>query len=151
MGTWANDPFGNDLACDWVFDLTKKGNSGLFGKPGLNFIKATLEKALSTGDEYLEAPDADEGIAAADTVARLRGHFYERNAYTKRLDGWVAKEKKSDHQPLATLALKVVERVLSQPSELLDLWEESAEAESWKQQMATLKERLLAPPANQEG
>ena len=150
MGTWANDPFGNDCSCDWAFDLVKKGNTGLFGKPGLSFIKATLEKALSSGQENLEAPDADEGIAAADTVARLRGHFYERNAYTQKLDDWVAKEKKADHQQLADLAVKVIERTQSPPSELLDLWEESGEAENWKQQMAALRERLLAPPKARE-
>ena len=146
MGTWANDPFGNDIACDWVFDLVKKGPGGLFGNPGLKFIKATLDKALSSGSEYLAAPDGDEGIAAADAVARLRGHFFQRNAYTKDLDDWVAKQRKADYQDLAELALKAVERTLTSPSEILGLYEDSGEVEAWKGQMQALKERLLAPP-----
>jgi hypothetical protein len=142
MGTWANDPFGNDAACDWKYDVEKCNDL----RSGLNLIKATLEKTISAGNEYLEGPDADEGIAAADTVARLRGHFYDRNAYTKSLDEWVARQSGEIPQELVDLALRVVDRVLTPPSEALELWEETGEAEDWKMQLEELKERLHEPP-----
>ena len=147
MGTWANDPFGNDTACDWEATLISKSRAWSFRNEGFIFIKVTLEKVLSAREEYLylEASDADEGVAAADTVARLRGHFYECNAYTSDLDQWVAAQKKPIPQELVDLALRAVNRVTSTPSELLDLWEESGEADAWKEQMAALKERLKQP------
>ena len=145
MGTWSNDPFGNDIACDWVFDLIKKASGWSLRNQGFIFIKATLDKARSAGEEYLGARDADEGIAAADTVAKLRGHFYVRNAYTKSLDEWVAKQNSAIPQHIVDLALQVVDRVLTEPSELLDLWMESGDAEDWKAQLENLKERLQKP------
>lgn len=82
MGAWANDPFGNDTAMDWVY--------GLEDADDLSLIEATLQTVLDAGDEYLEAPAGDEAIAAADVIARLRGRFYNRNSYTESVDSWVA-------------------------------------------------------------
>ena len=146
MGTWANDPFGNDIACDWVFDLLKKAKSWGFRNQSLAFIRATLEEALSADEDCLNARVADRAIAAADTVARLRGHFFEKNAYTKSLDAWVEKQTAPVPQELVALALSSIDRILTEPSELVDLWEESGEAESWKIQIEGLRERLKAAP-----
>ncbi len=85
MGAWGFDPFGNDMACDWVYDLEKT--------TGLPFIQETLESVIETGDDYLEAPTAEQAIAACDAIARLKGNFYERNSYTISLDAWVARQQ----------------------------------------------------------
>ena len=133
MGTWATDPFGNDHACDWGCNLAKT--------KGLDFIRETLESALSGGGEYLDSHEGDHAIAAADTVARLRGHFGVRNAYTESVDQWVQKQREPIPQELVDLALRTVERVLTEPSELLELWEDSG-ADEWIDEMEALKERL---------
>ena len=117
MGAWANDPFGNDTACDWKY--------GLDDVDDLSLIEATIQRVLDVGDEYLEAPEAEEAIAAADTIARLKGRFYERNAYTESVDQWVEKHRLMPSQKLITAALQAVDRVESEPSELLGLWRDS--------------------------
>jgi hypothetical protein len=138
MGTWAADPFGNDTACDWKYDVEKT--------TGLQLIESTLQRVLAAGDGYLDSSDADQAIAAADTIARLRGHFYVRNAYTESLDEWVEKQRVQIPQQLVDSAIAVIDRILTEPSELLDLWQETGASEEWEGQMEDLKERLKEAP-----
>ncbi|HXB02212.1 MAG TPA: DUF4259 domain-containing protein [Opitutaceae bacterium] len=136
MGAWANDPFGNDTAGDWADGLDKTED--------LSLIEETIQRVLGMGDNYLEAPEAEEAIAAADTLARLRGKYYVRNAYTKSVDKWVEKHRLTPSPELVASAIRAIDRILTKPSELLDLWSEGADSdtEEWKQQMVALKERL---------
>jgi hypothetical protein len=134
MGAWDNDPFGNDSALDWVGELEAFDD--------LSFIEATIKYVLDRGPEFIESDDAEEAIAAADTLARLRGRFYVRNAYTASLDEWVAANPINPPQTLVDSALRALDRILTQPSELLELWEDSGEFESWKQHLEMLRERL---------
>ena len=131
MGAWANDPFGNDTALDWVY--------GLEGADDLSLIEATLQTVLDTGEDYLEAPAGDEAIAAADVLSRLRGRFYIRNSYTEAVDTWVAAHPIKPSPELVSKALQALDRILTQPSELLELWEDD---DGWLQQIKALKERL---------
>jgi hypothetical protein len=131
MGSWANDPFGNDTACDWKY--------GLDDVDDLSLIEETIQRVLEIGQEYLEAPTAEEAIAAADTIARLRGKFYARNAYTESVDEWVERHRLTPPPELISAATSALDRILREPSELLELWEED---DGWKEQMAALKERL---------
>ena len=134
MGTWGVGPFENDTACDWKYDLEEIDDHRL--------IESTLRKIDDAGTNYLKAPEADEAIAAAETIARLKGSFYVRNAYTETVDAWVAKHNFDPPQELVDSAIKAMERILTPPSELLELWEESDEFGDWKQQMEDLKTRL---------
>src|SRR5207302_5926895 len=81
MGAWDHTTFGNDDACDWGGDLRSHED--------LSFIEETLDTVVATGDEYLEAPESSQAIAAAEVVGRLQGHFGIRNAYTESVDRWV--------------------------------------------------------------
>ena len=74
MGAWETDPFGNDTACDWQYELEETDD--------LSSIESTLETIQAVGSEYLDASDAEEAIAAADAIARLKGNFYVKNSYT---------------------------------------------------------------------
>jgi len=58
MGAWDTTSFGNDTANDWAYGLLESNDFSL--------IEATLQKVLDFGDEYLEAPEAEEGIAASE-------------------------------------------------------------------------------------
>jgi hypothetical protein len=131
MGAWANDPFGNDTALDWV--------SGLEDTDDLSLIETTIQAVLDAGEEYLEAPAGDEAIAAADVLARLKGRFYVRNSYTESIDDWVAAHPIKPSPELISKALQALDRILNEPSELLELWEGD---DDWRQQIAALKERL---------
>ena len=134
MGTWEADPFGNDSACDWQYDLEEVDDLSLIG--------STIQQIHDAGAELIEAPDAEEAIAAADTIARLKGRFYVRNSSTESVDRWVAGHKLKPPQELVDAAIKAIERILTRPSELLELWEDSEDFESWNQHMEDLKTRL---------
>jgi len=134
MGAWDTDPFGNDTACDWAYSLEESEN--------LELIEETLARIEAAGDEYIEAPDAEEAIAAADTLARLKGNFYIKNNCTEAVDDWVAEQEHPVPQDLVDLAIHVIERVQNEPSELLELWEESGDFDAWKKHLDDLKKRL---------
>lgn len=134
MGAWSCEPFGNDNAGDWALALE--------GSDDLSLIEETLRNVVDVGSDYLETHLAEEAVAAADTLARLRGNFYARNPYTEAVDLWVADHPLAPPPELVATAIKVIDRILTEPSEALELWQESEELEAWKTQMADLKARL---------
>lgn len=135
MGAWSTDSFGNDTACDWAY--------GLEGTSDLSLVENTIEDVLGTGGEYLEAPEAEEAIAAAEVVARLQGNWGVRNAYTEPADAWVEQIKLTPPAELAQKARAAIDRILTEPSELKELWEESDESDAWKESVTELKSRIV--------
>jgi Domain of unknown function (DUF4259) len=134
MGTWSVDPFGNDDAVDWIYDLVETND--------LTFIVETIQKVLDFGSEYLDAPEAIEAIAAADIIARLKGNFYVKNAYTESLDDWIENHRLTPPQALVESAILAMDRILTAPSELLELWQDSKDFDHWAKEMQDLKARL---------
>lgn len=134
MGAWDHTTFGNDDACDWGGDLRSCED--------LSLVEQTLGRVNDTGDEYLEAPESSQAIAAAEVLARLQGHFGIRNAYTESVDEWVAAHPSPVPTALARKAHAALDRILTRPSELLELWEESDDFESWKGTITELKSRI---------
>ena len=134
MGAWDHTTFGNDDACDWGGDLRSSED--------LSFVEETLDAVIDTGDEYLEAPESSQAIAAAEVVARLQGRIGIRSAYTESVDEWVAAHPQTVPAALAQKAHAALDRILAQPSELLELWEESEDFEAWKSTVTELKSRI---------
>lgn len=136
MGAWAVDAFGNDDACDWAYQLAKCTD--------LSIVESTLDKVLDVGDEQLQASDAAEALAAIEVIARLQGNWGERNAYTEAVDAWVEKTKLKPGIALTQKAHHAIELILSQQSELMELWQESEEFEAWQSAVQGLKVRVHA-------
>lgn len=134
MGTWDIDPFGNDTACDWAYMLEETGD--------LSLLESTIENVLAAGDEYLEAYEAEEALAAVEVIARLLGHWGTRNAYTEPVDLWVERYRLKPSPDLLRRAEAAIDRILTTPSELLELWEDSDDGEAWKQSVHELKTRV---------
>lgn len=134
MGAWGTGSFENDTAVDWTY--------GLEGKSDLLYIEAALDKVLAAGADYLEAPDAEEAIAAAEAVARLQGKFGIQDAYTETVDKWVSSISIKPTPELVTKGRLVLLRIQEPPSELLELWSESAEAEKWREALSELAARI---------
>jgi hypothetical protein len=134
MGTWGPGTLENDTAVDWMYGLGEVAD--------LSLIEGTLDRALAVGDDYLEAADAEEGIAAAEAVARLLGNFGVRNDYTRPMDDWVSWMPEKPSLELLSKAWRIVERVQRKPSELLDSWTASDKAEAWSRTLADLMVRL---------
>ncbi len=134
MGAWSHESFGNDTACDWAADL-QEGDD-------LEPVESALDTVLEVGDDYLEAPEACEAIAAAEVVARLQGHFGLRDACSESLDGWIARVGIAPAPALAAKARRALDRILAEPSELMELWEESGEPGAWRAAVNELKDRI---------
>lgn len=134
MGAWSHESFGNDDACDWAGQLAQEDDFSL--------IESTLDTVLSTGDDYLEAPEACEAIAAAEVLARAQGNFGLRDAYSEDVDAWVERVNEKPSAALIAKACQVLDRILTDPSELMELWNESEDGEPWRTTVIALKTRV---------
>ncbi len=97
---------------------------------------------LTAETNYLEAPDAEEGLAAADIVARLNGSPGAQTSYTATIDSWVERSKSTPSKALIEKARRSITRILTEPSELFELWQDSADFEVWKRNVEEISLRL---------
>lgn len=134
MGVWDVGTFDNDTAGDWAYDLETQQDTA--------FVAATLGRVLDTGSDYLDADVACEGLAAAEVVARMRGEWGVRNAYTETVDRWVEVHPGRPSAELVGQAVAAIDRVMAAPSELLELWSESEDFTRWQETVADLRGRL---------
>ncbi|MCM3872427.1 MAG: DUF4259 domain-containing protein [Pyrinomonadaceae bacterium] len=131
MGVWSHEPFGNDTAADWAWGLVESRD--------LSYVEATLDKVLEQGSQYLETSDAEEAVAAVEVLAKLLGNGTQSDAYTEDLDVWVASQKQVPSVALLQKGQRALERIVSNESELLELWTETDEAEAWKMSIEKLQ------------
>jgi hypothetical protein len=134
MGAWGVGIFENDDACDFAAAVAESHD--------LSLLEATLDRVIDTGEEYLEAPQASEALAAADIIARLKKVPRERTSYTASIDKWIDRANLSPSDQLVDKARRAIARVLTEPSELLELWQESDEFESWRSSVGEVASHL---------
>ena len=135
MGAWGTGVFDNDTACDWVGELVESSD--------LSRIETTLDNVLQAGSGYLEAPEAEEALAAAEVVARLQGNWGVRDVYTAPVDEWVEENNLVPTEDLVQKAIRAIDRILAPSSELLELWEETGDdLEAWKASLDDLRSRV---------
>ena len=136
MATWAVDAFGNDYAQDWAEDLGQISN--------LEAVENTLDMALENAGETLDAPFAAEALVAIEVLARLQGKGGARSEDSAAVDAWVdaRKAKARVRSDLAEKAGRAIERILSEQSELRELWEESEHYQEWLASVDDLRTRL---------
>jgi hypothetical protein len=136
MGTWATDAFGNDYAQDWAQDLAETSN--------LDAVEDTLNTALDASGGELEAPFAAEALVAIEVLARLQGKGGVRSEDSAAVDEWVdaRKPKAKPRADLVDKAGRALDRILSEQSELRELWEDSDHYEEWRASVEDLRARL---------
>ena len=134
MGAWGTGVFDNDTACDWAYGLEEQSDLAL--------IERTLDTVLAAAGEYLDASDAEEALAAIETIARLQGHWGVRNSYTANVDAWVEKAKLQPPPALVRKAHAAIDRILGEDSEILELWDDSELLDEWKQEVDALRLRV---------
>ncbi|GAA2508524.1 hypothetical protein GCM10010406_51260 [Streptomyces thermolineatus] len=137
MGTWDVGPFDNDTAADFCGDLDEAAPNERKG-----IIHGALTRVISTAD-YLEAPESEEAVAAAALVAAQCPGGEPANPV------YGPDEPLPDLTGLRDLALRALERVTTEPSELMDLWAES-EGGSWCATINRLRSTLLPQPSGEE-
>lgn len=133
MGTWGSGSFDNDDASDFAIDFESDG-------------LAALTDAFDIGEvEYLEVPQAQRAIAAAEILAlTLEGEAMEAEISPELYDA--IQRHASDITPrkrgLVRQALTAIDRVTGDQSELRQLWEEG-DGEEWSTSVSELRERLI--------
>jgi hypothetical protein len=135
MGAWGVLAFDNDAANDWAYDLE--------GAKGLSLVESALEAVAAVGEDYLDSDVACNALAACEVLARLQGRSGYKNAYTEKVDKWVAAHKLVPSAELLAEASAAIDRILSENSELRELWEED-DGEGWRLAVEDLRKRVRA-------
>jgi len=133
MGAWAEDAFGNDTACDWAGDFTDD--------PSMEKIESAIDAVVSV-DDYIDSDVACEALVACELVARLKGNWGQRSAYSESIDKWVESRKESPSGELVQKASAAILKTLGENSELKELWDEDGINEDWHKEMDDLAKRV---------
>lgn len=134
MGAWGIKAFENDTACDWAYELEESSD--------LSVIEKALDTILEQGEEEIDATAGEEALAASEVVAMLLGNIYQSDSCTETVEKWVKENRIKPSFSLVAKCHQVIDRILTEPSELLELWEDSDEGEAWKSEMTNLRARL---------
>lgn len=140
VGTWDVHPFDNDTAADFANDLD---DAVVAERETL--VRRVLIRAVDNQD-YLEAPEAEEAVAAAALVAaQCSGSAPAGIPY--------GPEEPIPTLPsdLRSLALAALDRVLADESELSELWEESEGGTAWREGVGRLRQVLDPAPEMRGG
>jgi hypothetical protein len=135
MGAWGVLAFDNDDANDWAY--------GLDDVADLSLVESAFA-AIEQAGNYLEAPEACNALAACEVLARLQGNPGYQNAYTEKVDEWIAAHPSKPSPALIPRASAVIDRILAENSELRELWNESEECAQWLASVEDLRGRMRA-------
>ncbi|MFI1824889.1 DUF4259 domain-containing protein [Streptomyces sp. NPDC020412] len=140
MGTWDTGPFDNDSAADFAGRLDDAA-------PGEReaIVRSTLIRALEVAaPDFLDSHEGDQAVAAAALVA------------AQCPDGETVNPNYGPKQPLPVfgpglrpLAVRALDRVVEDGSELVELWE-GEDAVEWRKGVHRLRCVLTARPGAYE-
>lgn len=133
MGAWGVLAFDNDDANDWAYGLDETDN--------LSLVESALN-SVGAVDVYLEAPDASNALAACEVLARLNGKTGYQDAYTEKVDRWIAAHPIKPPAALIARADAAIGRILDDNSELRALWSDTDKNDEWLAAVEELRQRL---------
>jgi hypothetical protein len=135
MGMWGERAFDNDSANDWAY--------GLEDVDDLSLVDAALQQLENVGGgDYLDAELACNALAACEVLARVRGNFGYRDAYTEKVDLWAVRHRAVVSDVMLRRATSAIDRILGERSELRELFEADASREKWRGGVFDLRRRL---------
>jgi uncharacterized protein DUF4259 len=137
MGAWGELAFDNDTANDWAYGLEETDN--------LSLVESAFDELEGIGGDHLDQDFACNALAACEVLARLQGNPGYKNAYTEKVDQWVATHKIRPTPELLNRASAAIDRILGDNSELRDLWDETEDRDKWRAALTDLRLRLRAP------
>lgn len=134
MGAWAVDPFGNDEACDWVFELEEVED--------LSAVEEAIASIISNSCNAVNVSVASVALAAIAVLVRVKERPSEVIPGSDRIDVWINKLECEPDSALFVSALSVIDIILSDSSELRLLWEETGDYAAWLLSVNELRMRL---------
>ncbi|MFC9424625.1 DUF4259 domain-containing protein [Streptomyces sp. NPDC056987] len=139
MGTWDVGPFDNDTAADFCGAL-----DGAAADERKSIVRGALTRVIDTAD-HLEVSESEVAVAAAALVAAQCPGGEPADPV------FGPEELLPDFTGMRDLALQALDRVMTEPSELMELWDESDGA-PWRANVRQLQNVLLPqPPGEQLG
>ena len=133
MGAWSTEPFGNDEAGDWGYELEETADFSL--------VERAFDDVLEAS--YVESHLGSIAVAAAEALAQLLGKGAQAEAPPEAVAAWVQKMAgQSPPAALRTKALSALARALDSNSELNDLWQETEDYDAWKSSVLKLRDAL---------
>lgn len=130
MGAWDIGSFANDDALDWLIDLQEEDD--------LDLLEDAFSAVIDQKQELPDASDCSVAIAAAEVVAALLGS--PNRDLPEELEEWIPGKPKPGKE-LTGLAQEAIKIVLAK-SELRELWEETGEFSSWREDVESLLTRV---------
>ena len=135
MGAWNYGVFDDDTAYDALEDL-------MASKDLLKDMGQYLDDVITS--EYVEYDDGQYAIVSAaimDTILNGTEQRCDDDTYIR----WMESIKNLEVPPLKQKAVKALEAVLSDHSELKELWEDNEELySSWREDKLSIIKRLQA-------
>jgi hypothetical protein len=134
MGAWGHRAFDNDRTNDWAYGLDEVDD--------LSLVEAALGEVEEVTEDYLDQRIACDALGACEVLARLLGRPGYTDAYTEKVDRWVADHDLKPTPALLKRASDGIDRILGDDSELRQLWEETGDTDPWREAMEDLRGRL---------
>jgi hypothetical protein len=132
MGAWGTGTFENDDAADWVYELLESRDL----MPARDALAATMDS-----DGWLESPEGARAVAAAVVIAAAFDGDVE--GVPEEVVGWLGHHPDAATREDARLAADALERVLSEDSELRELWVDAGEGQEWTEGIQRVGRRLV--------
>lgn len=136
MGTWSHEPFGNDTANDWAYDLEEQKDFSL--------VAQVIQNVLDNGTDYLDSDLAVEAVAAVEVLAKALGRGTQTDVYTEKVDAWLKLVTAKPSSDLLSTAQAALTRIMGPDSELRELWEESDDFQNWESSIKALQSAVGA-------
>lgn len=127
--------FDNDESCKWVGLLDRCGD--------LNDVSYYLGEIFSHSESIISSSKANKALVVCEAIARLLGNFGEEmSAQTEILDRLVAKSNLVLTPRIVIMAVAAIEVILTEPSEILNVWSTAEDLALWKNNVETLRTRI---------
>ena len=133
MGAWGIKTFDDDSACDWIYDLEES--------EGTDFLEQSLNPKEEGG--YLDL-EGDVAILCACELIHSILHG-PRDGVPEDVVNWINNNRGIDVTSLKKICVDKINRLLSDKSELNELWAENEdEYDNWKNNVLELREALVS-------
>jgi len=120
MGAWSGEPFGNDTAADWAWELEENDD--------WSFVADVLGQVFQA-EGVIDQDVATSVIAAAEVVAHGLGRATQDDSWTEAVDAYVGRAG-TPPDFLVELAVSALALATGPTSELTELWAE--DPDEWR-------------------